>query len=137
MAKIKFGTDAWVKELQSQLNASPAYEESAKTWEGDFYFLVEPDGAVTEPVYIYLDLWHGKCRDAFIAQDKDAQKPAYVMSGPYARWVKVVTAQLDPLQALATGQLKLKGNMIMVMKHVKAAQEIIKACTRIDTEFAT
>ena len=137
MAKIKFGTDAWVKELQSQLNASPAYEESAKTWEGDFYFLVEPDGVVTEPVYIYLDLWHGKCRDAFIALNKDAKKPAYVMSGPYARWVKVVTAQLDPLQALATGQLKLKGNMIMVMKHVKAAQEIIKACTRIDTEFAT
>ena len=137
MAKIKFGTDAWVKELQSQLNASPAYEESAKTWEGDFYFLVEPDGTVTEPVYIYLDLWHGKCRDAFIALNKDAKKPAYVMSGPYARWVKVVTAQLDPLQALATGQLKLKGNMIMVMKHVKAAQEIIKACTRIDTEFAT
>jgi putative sterol carrier protein len=136
MAKIKFGTDAWVKELQSQLNSSSAYEESAKTWEGDFYFLVEPDGALTESVYIYLDLWHGKCREAFIAQDKDAKKPAYVMSGLYSRWVKVVTAQLDPLQALATGQLKLKGNMIMVMKHVKAAQEIIKACTRIDTEFA-
>lgn len=137
MTKVKFGTDAWVKELQSQLNASSAYEESAKTWEGDFYFLVEPDGTVTEPVYIYLDLWHGKCRDAFIAPNKDAKKPAYVMSGPYMRWVKVVTAQLDPLQALATGQLKLKGNMIMVMKHVKAAQEIIKACTRIDAEFAT
>ena len=44
-------------------------------------------------------------------------------------------AQLDPIQALMTNQLKLKGNMVMVMKNVKAAQEIVRACTRIDTEF--
>jgi len=59
-----------------------------------------------------------------------------VMSGAYSKWKKVVLAQLDPIQALMTGQLKLKGNMVMVMKNVKAAQEIVRACTRIETEFA-
>jgi putative sterol carrier protein len=135
MAKVKFGSADWIQALQNDLNTSQAYEEAAKTWEGDFYFIVDPEGAMTEPIYLYMDLWHGKCRDSFLVTDKNSKTPAFVMSGPYSKWKKVVTAQLDPIQALMTGQLKLKGNMVMVMKSVKAAQEIIRSCTRIDTEF--
>ncbi len=135
MAKVKFGSAEWVKALENELNTSQAYEDAAKTWEGDFYFVVDPEGVVTQPMYLYMDLWHGKCRDAFVAADKSAKSPAFVMSGQYTKWKKVVSAQLDPIQALMTGQLKLKGNMVMVMKNVKAAQEIVRACTRIETEF--
>lgn len=135
MAKLQFGSPEWAQALQEQLNTSQAYADAAKNWEGDFYFVIDPEGPVTEPIYMYMDLWHGKCRDAFVAADKSAKNPAFVMSGPYSKWKKVVTAQLDPIQALMTGQLKLKGNMVMVMKNVKAAQEIVRACTRIDTEF--
>jgi putative sterol carrier protein len=136
MAKVKFGSAEWIQALQNNLNASQAYAEAAKTWEGDFYFVVDPEGPVTEPIYMYFDLWHGKSREAYIAKDKSEKTPAFVMSGPYSKWKKVVMAQLDPIQALMTGQLKLKGNMVMVMKNVKAAQEMVKACTRIDTDFA-
>ncbi len=138
MAKIMFPSEEWVLALKDQLNTSPAYAEAAKNWEGDFYFVIEPDkGApLTEPAYLYMDLWHGVCREAFVAKDKSEKNPAFIMSGPYSKWKRVVTAKLDPLQALMTGQLKLKGNMVMVMKNVKAAQEIVKACTRIDAEFA-
>jgi putative sterol carrier protein len=135
MGKIKFGSEEWVKALENELNTSTAYEDAAKNWEGDFYFVVDPEGALTQPMYLYMDLWHGKCRDAFVAADKNVKTPAYVMSGAYSKWKKVVSAQLDPIQALMTGQLKLKGNMVMVMKNVKAAQEIVRACTRIETEF--
>jgi len=135
MAKLKFGSDEWVQALKEQLNTSQAYEDAAKNWEGDFYFVVDPEGPLTEPMYLYMDLWHGQCRDAFVAKDKSEKNPAFVMSGRYGKWKKVVTAQLDPIQGLMTGQLKLKGNMVMIMKNVKAAQEMVKACTRIDTEF--
>ncbi len=136
MAKVRFGSDEWVQALHNELNGSTAYEDAAKNWEGDFYFVVNPEGPVTDPIYMYLDLWHGKSRQAFVAKDKDAQHPAFVLSGHYSKWKKVVSAQLDPIQAMMTGQLKLKGNMVMVMKHVKAAQEMVKACTRIDTDFS-
>jgi putative sterol carrier protein len=135
MAKVKFGSDAWVQALHNELNTSKAYDDAAKNWEGDFYFVVDPEGSVKEPMYLYMDLWHGKCRESFVAADKNVKTPAFVMSGAYSKWKKVVLAQLDPIQALMTGQLKLKGNMVMVMKNVKAAQEIVRACTRIDTEF--
>jgi putative sterol carrier protein len=135
MPKVKFGSDEWVQALHNELNTSQAYEEAAKNWEGDFYFVVDPEGVVKDPMFLYMDLWHGKSREAFVAKEKSAKNPAFVMSGPYGKWKKVVSAQLDPIQALMTGQLKLKGNMVMVMKNVKAAQEIVRACTRIDTEF--
>jgi putative sterol carrier protein len=137
MSKVVFPSEEWVQELKQQLNTSPAYADAAKNWEGDFYFVIDPekDGPLMEPAYLYMDLWHGECRDALLVTDKNAKTPAFVMSGPYSKWKRVVTAKLDPLQGLMTGQLKLKGNMVMIMKNVKAAQEMVRACTRIDAEF--
>ncbi len=135
MAKLPFGSPEWVQALHQELNNSQAYADAAKEWEGDFYFVVEPEGTVLETVYMYMDLWHGKSRDACVVHDPKEKNPVFVMSGKYGKWKQVVTAKLDPIQGLMTGQLKLKGNMVMVMKHVKAAQEMVRACTRIDTEF--
>ncbi|OQY95317.1 MAG: hypothetical protein B6D41_06340 [Chloroflexi bacterium UTCFX4] len=138
MSKPIFPSQEWVKALEQELNHSESYTEAGKNWEGDFYFVIEPDKdntALPAPVYLYMDLWHGACRDAYLVTDKDAKKPAFIMSGTYSKWKRVVTKQLDPIQGLMTGQLKLKGNMVMVMKNVKAAQEMVNACTRIDAEF--
>jgi putative sterol carrier protein len=137
MSKVKFPSHEWVKELERELNTSDAYAEAGKNWEGDFYFVIDPDkdNPQQDTTYLYMDLWHGKCRDAFLVQDKETKKPAFIMSGTYSKWKRVVTAQLDPIQGLMTGQLKLKGNMVMVMKNVKAAQEMVKACTRIEADF--
>lgn len=140
MSKVIFPSEEWVKLLETELNTSEAYADAAKNWEGDFYFVIDPDKdnpQQLETKYLYMDLWHGKCREAYAVDNKDVKSPAFIMSGPYSKWKRVVTAQLDPIQGLMTGQLKLKGNMVMVMKNVKAAQEMVKACTRIDAEFLT
>ena len=130
-----FPSDAWIKALMEDLNQSEAYAEAAKNWEGDFYFVVEPGGALENTVLLYMDLWHGKCREAFEVAEAEAKTPVFRMSGPVATWKKVLTKKLDPIQGLVTGQLKLKGNMAMVMKNVKAAKELVESCTRIETEF--
>ncbi len=129
----KFPSDEWVKAVMAELNKSEAYAEAAKTWEGDFYFVADMGGGQTQT--LYMDLWHGKCRDAFLVTDESVKNPVFRMSGPVAAWKKVLLKQLDPIQGLMTGQLKLKGNMAMVMKSVKAAKELVEACTRVETEF--
>jgi putative sterol carrier protein len=131
---FKFPSDEWIKALMDELNRSPAYAEAAATWEGDFYFLADLPGA-DKPAVLYMDLWHGKCREAFIVTDESAKTPAFRMSAPLEVWKKVLTKKLDPIQGLMTGQLKLKGNMAMVMKSVKASKELVEACTRVPTEF--
>ena len=39
--------------------------------------------------------------------------------------------QVDPIQALITRQLKLKGNMAKVLRAVKAAQELVNSATQV------
>ena len=57
---FKFGTEAWVQAYIVKLNASKAYEEAAATWEGDFIFIIEPDGNLKNEVRFYIDLFHGR-----------------------------------------------------------------------------
>jgi len=56
---IDFATDEWANALAEKINDSEAYAQAAKTWEGDFYFIVEAGEKIPEPIYIYADLWHG------------------------------------------------------------------------------
>lgn len=132
---IPFPSDAWIKAMMEDLNASAAYLEAAKNWEGDFFFVVEPGGSLEKPIILYMDLYHGKCRDAYAYAEGEGLKPAFRLSGPVATWKKVMTKKLDPMQAMMTGQLKLSGNMAIVMRNVRAAKELVESCTRIDTAF--
>ena len=133
--KIPFATDAWIKRLHEEINQSEAYRQAAKTWEGDFFFVVEPDGSQTKPVYMYLDLWHGESRRAFVVEDPAATKPEFVISAPVSTWKNVVELRLDPMKGLLTRQLKLQGNMAKIMRAVKAANELVLCATRVPTDF--
>jgi putative sterol carrier protein len=132
---LRFDTDEWIKALCQELNDSESYAQAARNWEGDFYFIVEPGGAIKEPVIFYVDLWHGKCREAFLVTDEGEKQPVFRMSAPLSSWRKVLGKELDPIQGLLTRRLKLKGNMAMIMRNVKAAQELVECCTHIETEF--
>ena len=130
-----FPSDSWIKAMMEELNNSDVYKVVAKNWEGDFYFIIQPGGRLTKEAILYMDLWHGKCRDACVVSDPNSRDPAFCLSGPIANWKRVMTKQLDPMQAMMTGVLKLKGNMAMVMKNVRAAKELVECCTRIPTDF--
>ena len=132
---IPFASQEWLKALMVKINESEAYRSAAKTWEGDFYFIVEPEGAATEPVIMYVDLWHGACRDAFIVDDPADREPEFRINASVGAWKMVVTKRLDPIQALMTRRLKLQGNMMKIMRAVKAAQELVECCTQVPTEF--
>jgi putative sterol carrier protein len=132
---IPFASDEWVEALMVKINESEAYRSAAKTWEGDFYFIVEPEGTTGEAVIMYMDLWHGDCREAFVAQDAEVRQPEFRINAPLGAWQLVVTKKLDPIQALMTRRLKLQGNMMKIMRAVKAAQELVNCCTQVPTQF--
>src|SRR3989304_521529 len=105
---FKFPSDAWAKALMEKLNTSPTYAETAKNWEGDICFVIEPDpGSATfkQPITMYLDLWHGKCRDAFEVTDPSAKKAAFTLSGTLSSFIKVLKGELDPMQGMLTPKI--------------------------------
>ena len=132
---LKFPSDEWIKALSKELNASEAYEKSAKDWEGDFIFIVEPDDAYTNTDYLYLGLYHGKSPDAAMIDSRDAREAEFVLSAPYTNWRKVIEGEMDPIQGMMTRKLKVEGNMMKIMRYPKAAKEIVSCCALIPTDF--
>jgi putative sterol carrier protein len=133
----EFGSQEWLDAFVAAINGSRTYEESAKDWEGDFYFILEPGGTVTERKYMYLDLWHGKCRAAEIVeeQDKDKRKPEFTIAGNLSIWKQIREKKLNATQALLTRQLKLTGNIAKVMRATAATRELSAATSSVPTKF--
>jgi len=132
---LKFPSDEWIKELSSKLNESEAYERSAKDWEGDFIFIVEPDDAYDDTAYLFLGLYHGKSPDAAMIESKDAREAEFIIAAPFTNWRKVIEGELEPIQGMMTRKLKLAGNMMKIMRYPKAAKEIVTCCALVPTDF--
>ena len=131
----KFFSEEWIKEYAKAINESKEYEEAAKDWEGDFLFVVEPDNELKETLYAYIDLYHGKAREAYKVDDPSKVKAAYEFRGKYSDWKKLLAREIDPIKGLVTGKFKLKGNMAMVMKYAKAAQILVDLTRKVETEL--
>ena len=70
---IDFPTLEWVKAFKDKLNSDEGkdWQEAAKDWEGDFLFVIKPDGDFTKKVILYVDLWHGECRNVDYFEEGD------------------------------------------------------------------
>lgn len=132
---IRFMSEEWVKSLCQEVNTSPAYKDAAKKWEGDMYFIVEPEGGLKEKIVAYFDLWHGECRSTCVITDEGEKTPAYCFWGPLIVWRQILEKKLDPVQAMMTGKLHIKGDIAQVLRMPRAAVELVNCATQIDTEF--
>jgi len=132
---LKFPSDEWAKEFASQLNASEAYERSAKNWEGDFIFTVEADDTLAETAYLFVGLYHGKCTDTALVASEDEREAQFIIRASAANWRKVIEGKLDPIPAMMTRKLKLKGDMMKVMRYPKASKEMVNCVSRVPTDF--
>ncbi|MHA2370001.1 MAG: SCP2 sterol-binding domain-containing protein [Candidatus Hodarchaeales archaeon] len=135
---VYFPSEEWLEEYAKKINENPLYAKAAAKWEGDFLYVIQPDG--TEPeefrdqeIITYYDLWHGKCRKAFLVTEETGKPDAeFVCSGKYAVWAKVLKGELDPIKALMMRKFKLKGNMAKALRAGKAARELVRSANLIE-----
>ena len=134
---VKFATKEWLEKYSQQLNENRNYEEAASWWEGAFFFIVKdlPGEPPDKEIVMYLDLWHGKCRESAILPNRKAKKVPYIYEGPYENWKSILLAELDPIKALLTRKMFLTGDMAMVMRATRAAKELVRTVQMIDTEL--
>jgi len=130
---VRFPSDQWIKIFKEELNKNKVYEEVAKTWEGDFLFVITPDEQLKKEVVFYVDLWHGKCRDAYLV--KDNKKAAFIFKGPYSNWKKVINKELDPIRGLIRGMFTVEGDSKVILGQTRAAQELVNTASKIPVDF--
>jgi putative sterol carrier protein len=131
--KPKFPSPEWLNALCDKLNTDEKYATIAAKWEGDMTIVVEPTGELKEPLYYYLDLWHGKCRGVAILNKPDEKEPAFVLTSSFDNITQIVKGKLDPMQAMLTRKLKVQGNMAVMMRSVPTVLDFVR-CAREVTE---
>jgi len=133
MSIVRFPSDEWIKIFKEELNKSTAYQEVAKDWEGDFLFVITPDEELKIETMFYIDLWHGKCRDAYLVKGEKQAK--FVFKGPYSNWKKVIRKELDPIRGLIRGMFTVDGDSRVILDQAKAAQELVNTASKIPVVF--
>jgi putative sterol carrier protein len=129
-----FPSEDWVNELCAKLNGDQRYAKIASNWEGDVVFDIEPSGALEQPTKIYLDLWHGKCRQAVLLNAEDDQAVAFNLQAPFDNFVRILLNELDPMQAMLTRKLKVKGSMAYMMRNVPVVLDFVRCAKEITQE---
>ncbi len=126
-----FPTADWIQETKEKLNTDPQYSEIAKYWEGDLRVILQPEGNLAETVWLYWDLWHGKCRDAYIEQQTSTKIPALVITSPYGNFIKILSGEVGVMHALMTRMLGVKGSMVLIMRNVPTVLDFVRCCKEV------
>ncbi len=134
---MKFPSEEWVERYKEELNKGP-WSESGKEWtHGPISLVITKDEkiGIKEDIYLWLDLDRGVCKEAKLVSREEGEKAPFVIYGTYERWKQVIKGELEPIKALAQGKLKLKGNLGIIVRFVKAAEDMVKTAQKVPTEF--
>jgi putative sterol carrier protein len=132
----QFPSSDWLQGLKEKLNSDEKYAQIAKNWEGDLFFFIEPEGSLKEQLTFYLDLWHGTCRA--IDYNPDPEKyaePVFILRASYNNITSVLTGKLDPMTAMMTNKLKVKGSLGYMMRNVPTVLDFVRCAREVTTEI--
>lgn len=130
----RFPERAWLQSLKEKINTDDRYARVARNWEGDLVFVIEPDRGLKERRVMYLDLWHGRCREVDYLSEPGEREAAFTLIAPYGNFVRVLSGDWQPMQALLTRKIQVKGNMVYLMRHVPTVLEFVRCCQDITGE---
>jgi len=125
-----FPSAEWLGGLEEKLNSDEKYAQVAKKWEGDLVFVIQPEGNLEEQLTFYLDLWHGTCRS--VDYNPGLEKypdPVFTLTASYNNITAILTGKLDPMTAMMTNKLKVKGSLGYMMRNVPTVLDFVR-CVR-------
>ena len=130
-----FTSSEWVQAFEAKLNNDERYTTIASKWEGDTLFEIEPvpGNESQQTLSIYLDLWHGKYRAAYIVDEDHplAGVPTFTLSTPHANFTKILEGKPDPMQAMLTRKLRVSGNMVYMMRNIPVVLDFVRCAKEV------
>ena len=129
----QFPSPEWVQTFKDKLNSDAQYAEIARNWEGDVFLMIDPGESLEKQTAVYFDLWHGKCREAYIVENELENEADFMLKGVYEDYLLVLKGDLHPMQAMLTRKLSIRGNMGLLMRNVPTVLDFVR-CAREITE---
>jgi len=132
----QFPSADWLGELEEKLNTDDKYAQIAKKWEGDLIFIIEPEGSLHEQLTFYLDLWHGTCRSVeYNPGPEKYPQPVFTLTAKYNNITAILKGKLEPMTAMMTNKLKVKGNLGYMMRNVPTVLDFVRCAREVTSEI--
>ena len=132
---VIFPSVDWLNSLKDKLNSDEKYKKIASKWEGDIIFLIQPEGALENQLIYYINLWHGECLGVNELSSVDEKEAVFILEAKFENVVKVLKGQMDPMQAMLTRKLKVKGNMGYMMKNIPTVLNFVRCAQEVTDEI--
>ena len=160
--RFLFPTTEFGRKYFEMCNSSEEFAKSGKGWgvdfNGDWCYVFEniplekvdmeklPENVkkeaeefiINNTIYAYYETKDGKYLSWRPLKDpKDAEKAGFIYSGDYGFWKEILTGKTDPIKAVMSGKMKLKGDMSKVLKKMKfilAMQKCVAEIAKV-TDF--
>ena len=118
-----FGTIEVYEELAALLNTDPVWAEKGRKIDHSMVF------DYTEPFFVRFEA--GKLTDVRELSSTDAESADFTLQGSPEAWRGLLEGTTTPMKALTGGQLKVKGNMVTLMKEMKAFSHVMDSLAQI------
>ncbi|MEM1995948.1 MAG: SCP2 sterol-binding domain-containing protein [Thermoplasmatales archaeon] len=135
--ELLFPSKEWIEEYCRRLSESSDYNKSGKGWKDPIMFKIsDPETLKSRSDFdsFILNLKDGKCEGIEIVKDANSSSP-FVLTASYSNWKKIIGGKINPTQAMLTGQIKVKGNMAVLLRYASAAIAMVKAAQSIPTRY--
>lgn len=132
-----FPSEGWVKEYCKRLSESSDYNKSGKGWKDPIMFKMTELGDLKSEMpfdSFILNLHDGICEGSEVGTDPEKTAP-YELTATYTNWKKIIGGKINPTQAMLTGQMKVKGNITVLLRYASAAIAMVKTAQTIPTDY--
>ncbi|HEY5527646.1 MAG TPA: SCP2 sterol-binding domain-containing protein [Candidatus Anoxymicrobiaceae bacterium] len=128
--EVAFGSKEWLDAYVTMYNSRPELQEALKDLcaKVAYEFSDRPDIA---PKYVYIDC--GVVKE--YGEVGDGGEMEYIIRANYDIWKAMTLGELDPMNALMAGKVKVTGNMAALLKHAEGFKQTFEVVEAIPTTF--
>jgi putative sterol carrier protein len=128
--EVAFGSTEWLDTYVKLFNENPIVKEALKdlTAKVAYEFTDRPD---IPPKYVAL-------KEGVIEEHGEMTDPGamdYIIRANYDVWKSMTLGELDPMNALMSGKIKVTGNMAAMLKHAEGFKQTFDVVQAIPTVF--
>jgi putative sterol carrier protein len=127
--EVAFGSNEWLEAYVTMYNSRPALQEALKdlTAKVAYEFTDRPDLA---PKFVHIVA--GVVQDYGEVGEADME---YTIRANYETWKLMTMGELDPMNALMAGKVKVQGNMAALLKHAEGFKQTFEVVEALPTTF--
>lgn len=133
-----FPSKEWCEALIAALHADPQSAVAGRGFAGDIAAAILPEPPLREPFVVYARAQDGKVLEFRLLEDLDEIEeiePAYVARAGYQTWKRLVSSELDPIEALLQRKIQFEGDLQPIIERAQFKNLFWRLLEKVPTKF--